>query len=131
MQRKHMIGIAIGAAALVLLTAGASAVVINDMIQEDSAPTHESVQTRHPVSTSSGNNVTWNSERTAPPPAPQQEACDDGNLVGKVLGGAAGGVAGSQVGSGSGKTAATIGGTLGGALLGGEYLPTKNVTCPR
>lgn len=62
-------------------------------------------------------------------PQPQQVACDDGNIVGKVLGGVGGGAAGSMVGKGTGKTAATIGGTLGGAYIGGEVIPTRNVTC--
>lgn len=55
--------------------------------------------------------------------------CNDGNIVGKVLGGVGGGALASNVGKGKGKTAATIGGTLGGAYLGGEAIPTHNVTC--
>jgi outer membrane lipoprotein SlyB len=61
---------------------------------------------------------------------PAQPKCDDKNIVGTVAGGVAGGVVGNQFGKGSGKTAATVGGVVGGAVLGNQYIPTRNVTCP-
>jgi uncharacterized protein YcfJ len=129
MTRKHTIAAIIGAVMLVLLTAGASALITREMISEDKTPleTSAKVSSYRPHKRET---ITWNEQRQAPPH--QQVAtrnCDDGNVVGKVLGGVGGGVLGSQVGSGTGQTAATIGGTLGGAYLGGEYIPTDNVTC--
>lgn len=61
--------------------------------------------------------------------APQQPACNDGNIVGTLAGGAAGGLLGHQIGKGRGNTVATIGGAVGGAVVGQKYIPTHNVTC--
>ena len=73
-------------------------------------------------------------QRAAPAPqqqaaAPQQPACNDGNIVGTLAGGAAGGLLGNQIGKGKGNTVATIGGAVGGAVVGQKYIPTHNVTC--
>lgn len=123
MKRKHMIGLGAGIFALVLLTASASAWVARDMEWPDKPLFQKTASSTYQTQTRQ-EDIAWNEpRRQAAPP------CDDGNIVGKVVGGVGGGVAGSQIGSGSGKTAATIGGTLGGAYLGGEYLPTRNVTC--
>lgn len=113
MTKKDMLALGAGAALLVMVTAGASAYVMN---MDDSAQASKSTNSVQRVS----------SARTATAPQP---ACDDDNIVGKVAGGVIGGVAGSQIGKGNGKTAATIGGSVGGTLLGEEYIPTRNVTC--
>lgn len=115
MKRSHLAAAIGGVVLLIGLTAGAAAYVTQATIKEDkvaSAPRERVVVHQQAA------------------PAPQAANCDDGNIVGHVLGGAAGGVVGSQIGSGSGQTAATIAGTLGGAYVGGEYIPTRNVTCP-
>ena len=124
MARKHVLAFGIGVLALVLLTAGASALVTKEILADK--PAVEKVANNKKASPP-GERIAWNEPRQAP--KPQAPACDDGNIVGYVLGGAAGGIAGNQIGKGNGKTAATIGGTLGGAYLGGEYIPTHNVTC--
>ncbi|PZO89123.1 MAG: hypothetical protein DI626_00205 [Micavibrio aeruginosavorus] len=77
--------------------------------------------------------ITWNSERQAAKPQPQQQAantCDDANIVGAAIGAVAGGFAGNQVGKGRGQDLATVGGAIGGGYLGKEYIPTRNVLCP-
>lgn len=125
MTRKNMIAIGVGIFALVALTAGASALVTRHMFDEKSALEHTAAAKPR----ASGDHIAWNNQRQAA--APAQPACDDGNVVGSLLGGVGGGVAGSQLGKGNGKTATTIGGTLGGAYLGGQYIPTRNVTCRR
>jgi uncharacterized protein YcfJ len=117
MKTNNIIALVAGAILLIGATAGASVYVMEN--KGDEKPQSIS-STKTPVQKT----VTY----TQPRPAPLPE-CDDDNIVGKVVGGAAGGIAGSQIGSGNGKTAATIGGAVGGALLGGEYIPTKNVTC--
>jgi uncharacterized protein YcfJ len=119
MKRSHLIAVIGGVILLIGLTAGAAAYVTQATIKDEKS-----------VSVPRAERVVIHQE-AAPAPAPAQQAanCDDGNIVGHVLGGAAGGVVGSQVGSGSGQTAATIAGTLGGAYVGGEYIPTRNVTC--
>ena len=124
MTRKHIIGFGLGIFVLLILTAGASALVTKEIITEK--PVIEKVATKKSEPTKR-QQIAWND----PQPAPQKQtpACDDKNIVGYVLGGAAGGIAGNQIGKGTGNTAATIGGTLGGAYLGGEYIPTRNVTC--
>lgn len=111
-MKKNIALMTVAAVLLVIATAGATAYYVDR--QENGKP------------------VAVHTTRTH---APQQVAarpagCDDGNIAGKVLGGAAGGVLASNVGKGSGKTAATIGGTLGGAYIGGEVIPTRNITCP-
>lgn len=118
MKRSHLFATIGGVVLLIGLTAGAAAYVTQSTIKDEksvSLPRAERVVVH---------------QQAAPAPAPQAANCDDGNIVGHVLGGAAGGVVGSQIGSGSGQTAATIAGTLGGAYVGGEYIPTRNVTCP-
>jgi uncharacterized protein YcfJ len=134
MQRKHMIATVVGAVALVVMTATASALITKQNVTADEDVISETVTTRKevkaaPVRHSANQPV----QRANPEPAPQQvaqqPACDDGNIAGTVLGGAAGGVIGSQIGNGSGQTAATIAGVAGGALLGREYIPTRNITC--
>ena len=119
MKRTHLMAAVAGVILLIGLTAGAAAYVTQSAIKDEMAaapPRTERV-------------VIHKEAAPAPAPAQQVANCDDGNIVGHVLGGAAGGVVGSQIGSGSGQTAATIAGTLGGAYVGGEYIPTRNVTC--
>lgn len=123
MERKHIIGLSIGVVALIALTAGASAFVATQVMHEKPAVT---ASTTHHKSS----HITWNDQQSAQA-QPAQPACDDGNVVGYVLGGVGGGVVGNQLGKGKGNTATTIGGTLGGAYLGGQYIPTRNVTCRR
>ncbi len=121
MKTKQILAWGIGVFALVLMTAGASALVTKELL-EPNKPVIERAA-KAPV----GERIAWNDAPARPASAP----CNDGNIVGKIVGGVGGGVAGSQIGSGSGQTAATIGGTLGGAYLGGEYIPTHNATCQR
>ena len=121
MKNKQIIAWGLGVLALVLVTAGASALVTREVIEEKPA-----------VEKRSENRISWNEPRQAPQPAqPAKPACNDGNIVGKVIGGVGGGILGNQIGSGSGNTVATIGGAVGGTVLGGEYIPTENVTCAR
>lgn len=122
MSKKQILAWGLGAVVLVLLTAGASALVTREMI-ESKPPATEKAAVTAPKS----QKITWNEPRRQAQPAPPP--CNDGNIVGKVVGGLGGGLVGSQIGSGSGKTAATIGGAVGGTVLGGEYIPTENVTC--
>jgi uncharacterized protein YcfJ len=125
---KKAIGLTIGVVALVLLSAGASALIMKEMDRpEQPAAVHHVVKNEK---------IHWNGHRqvqAAPAPAAATiepaVGCDDNNIVGTGVGGVAGGVAGSQIGKGDGKTAATIAGTLGGAYLGNQLLPTRNVTC--
>jgi uncharacterized protein YcfJ len=124
MQKKQLIAWGLGVLALVLVTAGASALVTREMIDEK--PVIEA------KAKTSGEKISWNEPRQAPQPAqPAKPACQDGNIVGKVIGGVGGGILGNQIGSGSGNTVATIGGAVGGTVLGGEYIPTDNVTCAK
>jgi uncharacterized protein YcfJ len=122
MSKKQILAWGLGAMVLVLLTAGASALVTREVI-ESKTPATEKAAAVAPKS----QKITWNEPRRQPQPAPPP--CNDGNIVGKVVGGLGGGLVGSQIGSGSGKTVATIGGAVGGTVLGGEYIPTENVTC--
>lgn len=126
MKKKQIIAWGIGVLALVLVTAGASALVTREVIEEKPA-IEKKAEKR------SGERISWNEPRqAAPQPAqPAKPACNDGNIVGKVIGGVGGGILGNQIGSGSGNTVATIGGAVGGTVLGGEYIPTENVTCAR
>jgi uncharacterized protein YcfJ len=111
MQNYKTLSLVLGAALLVVTTAGASVYLSRQPAQETATakpPPHaERVVVTQPV----------------------QRKCDDGNIAGKAVGGVGGGVLGSMVGKGSGKTAATIGGTLGGAYIGGEAIPLNNITC--
>jgi uncharacterized protein YcfJ len=125
MQKKHIIALAIGIPALILVSAGASALITQKTIKDD-----QPVQKVATVSNKSKNNIQWNdAQKTNVQPVKAAAKCDDGNIVGYIAGGTAGGIAGSTLGKGNGQTATTIAGTLGGAYLGGEYLPTRNVTC--
>ena len=126
MQKKQIMAWGLGVLALVLVTAGASALVTREIVDEKPA-----IETAAKPAKSSNNKISWNEPRQAPQPAaqPAKPACNDGNIVGKVIGGVGGGIIGNQIGSGSGNTVATIGGAVGGTVLGGEYIPTENVTC--
>lgn len=125
MQKKHMIAAGLGALALVVMAAGASAWITSEKL--NNKPVEEKIVSQQTITRENRNTVAVVEPVAAP--AQQLPECDDGNIAGTVIGGAAGGIVGSQIGSGSGQTAATIGGVVGGALLGREYIPTKNVTC--
>ncbi len=139
MTRKTMIITGLSMFALILLTAGASAMITKEMVEKDEIKTEEvAVATpvkaktvHHKHKSTSRDDITWNDNRqpVQQPPVREASACDDGNIVGTVVGGAAGGLGGSQIGNGNGKIAATIAGTLGGAYLGNRYVPARNVTC--
>lgn len=134
MTRKNIVGLSVAVFLVILLTAGASAMITRELATEEAAtqasvepvkaPHYGTRKTTH----RNDNDITWN-EPQRPAPVQQKPACDDHNVVGIVLGGAAGGLVGHQVGSGKGKDLATIGGALGGAYLGNQYIPTRNVTC--
>jgi uncharacterized protein YcfJ len=123
---KRILGITLGAIAIIMIAAGASAFITDRVIQnKDDAPVvHKVAATTH------RDNIRWNN-----PPAqqPQQVAarCDDGNVVGYGLGALAGGLIGHQIGGGKGKDVATVGGAAAGALAGGQYIPTRGVLCQR
>lgn len=126
MHRKHIIAFSAGIFALVVMTATAGALIPRETVINDKPAIEKPVQSRERVAVADPAPV--------PPPMPAQQqkpACDDGNIIGTVVGGAAGGLVGSQIGSGSGQTVATIGGIAAGALLGKEYIPSQNVTCPK
>jgi|SRR5688572_8117482 uncharacterized protein YcfJ len=124
MQRKHLIIAGATAVVLVLMTAGASALMTRHALNEEKPEQKIAVSSTTPARKE---NIQWNDP--APPPAKQATNCDDGNIAGLIVGGAAGGLIGNQVGSGKGNTAATIGGAVGGAYLGKEHIPLDNVTC--
>jgi uncharacterized protein YcfJ len=127
-----MIALSIGVAILILGAASASALITRNVVSHEDAPAVAAAtpSTAKAVHHAAAGNQTirWNNPRQ---PAPQQAqtACNDGNIVGYVAGALAGGLAGSQLGKGNGKIATTMAGTAGGAYLGGQYLPTQNVTC--
>lgn len=129
MKTKQILAWGAGVLALVLVTAGASALVTKDMMSEK--PAIETARAPAPKE----QKITWNEPRNAEPVQPVRTAaappCNDGNIVGLALGGIGGGIAGNQIGKGSGNTVATIGGAVGGAYLGKEFIPTENVTCAR
>ena len=110
-------------------TAGASAYLTK---QNLTTTTETSSTVTKPVTHVSQrhSDVRWD-DNHAQPRTVAAPACNDGNIVGKAVGGVGGGVLGSAIGNGHGKTATTIAGTLGGAYLGGEVIPTQNVTCPK
>lgn len=129
MKKKQILAWGAGVLALVLVTAGASALVTKEVIDEKPA-----VEKSAAAPAPKAQKITWNEPRNVQPvqqarPAPPP--CNDGNIVGLALGGIGGGLAGNQIGKGSGNTAATIGGAVGGAYLGKEFIPTENVTCAR
>ena len=130
MKRKHAIALGAGVVALVILAAGASALVTQKVIEDKPAVEKTAAAPKH--KTAKSEKITWNEPRQAQPAQQAQAApasCDDYNIVGIGLGAVAGGVAGNQIGSGRGQDLATIGGALGGAYLGKQYIPTHNVTC--
>lgn len=121
---KKVLGITVGAIALIMVTAGASALITNQVTNKEQAPVVKKVAT-----TTHKDNVRWNN-----PPAQQAQPvaakrCDDGNVVGYGLGAVAGGLIGNQFGDGKGKDVATVGGAAAGALAGGQYIPTRGVLC--
>lgn len=117
-KQRQILLLSLGAILLIAVTAGASTYLLT---QDDKPAVKAESRAQNAIQWDQGTQAS-----AAPPPQPR---CDDGNIVGKVVGGVGGGAAASSVGKGKGKTAATIAGTLGGAYLGGEYLPTRNVTC--
>lgn len=127
MRTKLILAWGAGVLALVLVTAGASALVTKEVMSERHA-----IETTQAPSQKS-QKITWNEPRQAQPvrTAAAAPPCSDGNIVGLALGGIGGGIAGNQIGKGSGNTVATIGGAVGGAYLGKEFIPTENVTCAR
>jgi uncharacterized protein YcfJ len=131
MKTKHIIAISAGIFALVLLSAGASALITRDTLTADKPETHKVATVTHRTTSHANNNIRWNDNRTASTVVaqPAQPRCNDGNVVGYVAGGVGGGLLGSQLGKGNGSTVGAIAGTLGGAYLGGQYLPTQNITC--
>lgn len=124
-KNKHILAIAIGAIALVALTAGASALITNNQIDDNPPVTQKVVKTTHRK-----DNISWNNPpQQQPAPQPVRKKCDDGNVVGYGLGALAGGLIGNQIGDGDGKKVATVGGAAAGALAGGQYIPTRGVLC--
>jgi uncharacterized protein YcfJ len=123
MNRNQIILVILGAFLLVIATAAAST-----YIAKSSNDTNKPAVVAHKAH--NNGNITWNDNHpTQATPVQTASNCDDGNVAGKVVGGVGGGVLGSQIGKGNGKTVGTIAGTLGGAYLGGQYIPTRNVTC--
>lgn len=124
-KTRNILGITFGAIALIMISAGASALITKKVAEEDK-PTP--VAAAHTVKKDT---IHWNNNPPAQQPAPQRvaAACDDGNVVGYGLGALAGGLLGNQIGDGKGKDVATVGGAAVGALAGGQYIPTRGVLC--
>ena len=122
MTRKNIVFLTLGAAALMLVTAGASAYIV----QKANEPETKVEARANPQK------ITWNEpRREAQPQAVQQKpACNDSNIVGTALGAVGGGLVGSQIGKGKGQDLATIGGAVAGGFAGHEYIPTHNALCP-
>jgi uncharacterized protein YcfJ len=137
MQNKNWIIVGIAALILIMVSAGASALITRNNIRdaETVTVTKEETVTKpvvHHKQVRHDDNINWNNRAAAPAPVQQAQAlppCDDKNIVGTVLGGLGGGLAGSQVGKGNGQIAATAVGVAAGAVAGNEYIPTRNVTC--
>ncbi len=136
MQNKNWIIVGIAALILVLVSAGASALITRNNIRDEQtvSVTKEETVTKPVVHHKHvrEENINWNNRAAAPAPIQQAQAlppCDDKNIVGTVLGGLGGGLAGSQFGKGNGQVAATAVGVAAGAVAGNEYIPTRNVTC--
>lgn len=127
MKKKQILAWGAGVLALVLVTAGASALVTKEVMDTEQPAVEKTVA----VKKTSGEKISWNEPRQQPvqQAQPARPPCQDGNIVGMALGGVGGGLVGNQIGKGSGRTAATIGGAVGGAYLGKEFIPTENVTC--
>ncbi len=121
MKRKSIALLTAGAVALIAVTAGASTYIASDRMENNTVKAK--TETVKVTATQP------QQQRRVVQERPAAQPCDDGNIVGKIVGGTAGGVVGSQFGKGNGKTAATIGGAVGGTVLGGEYIPTKNIAC--
>lgn len=119
-RSKRILGVALGAIALIMISAGASALITHNMAEEPQEKAVASKTVTHKKET-----IAWND----PPPQPAPKRCDDGNVVGYGLGALAGGLIGNQIGDGDGKKVATIGGAAAGALAGGQYIPTRGVLC--
>lgn len=126
-KTKNILGITFGALALIMISAGASA-LITQRVAEPDKPVAQTTTPR----VAKKEVVHWNNP-PAQQPAPQRvaAACDDGNVVGYGLGALAGGLIGNQIGDGKGKDVATVGGAAVGALAGGQYIPTRGVLCRR
>lgn len=124
MTRKNIVFLSLGAAALMLVTAGASAYIVQKA-HEPETKTEARASTQK---------ISWNEPRREAQPQPQavqqKPACDDSNIVGTALGAVGGGLVGSQIGGGKGKDVATIGGAVVGGFAGHEYIPTHNALCP-
>ena len=127
MKTNQIIAWGVGVLALVLITAGASALVTKEVMNTNNVEPQKVAEAK----VSKTQKISWNEPRQQPTAQPARPPCNDGNIVGLALGGIGGGIAGNQIGKGSGKTVATIGGAVGGAYLGKEYIPTDNVTCAR
>ncbi len=114
---------------LLAMTAGASALITrNNMEDKTVTVTEETVTKPKVVHYTASNNIRWNDSRQVQQqPARPVKTCSDGNVVGAVLGAVGGGLVGSQLGGGKGKDVATIGGAAVGGLAGQQYIPTKNV----
>lgn len=127
---KKVLGITVGAIALIMVTAGASALITSQVVNK---PEEAPVVKRVATATTKKDHIRWNNTPApqAQPVAAQQPACDDGNVVGYGLGALAGGLIGNQIGDGNGKKVATVGGAAAGALAGGQYIPTRGVLCRR
>ena len=132
---KKILGITVGAIALIMVTAGASA-FLTDHYNNKETTTVTTAPATHVATTTTthrSNNIHWNNPPAQPARPVQQVSapCSDGNVVGYGLGALAGGLVGHQLGGGKGKTVATVGGAAAGALAGGQYIPTRNVLCNR
>lgn len=110
-----------GVAALLLITAGASAYVATEAAKD---PKPAKVATK-----ASGDNIKWDEPQQQAQAQPKA-SCDDANIVGAGIGAVAGGLVGNQIGGGRGQDLATIGGAIGGGYLGQQHIPTRNVLCP-
>lgn len=124
-KTRNILGITVGALALIMIAAGASAFITKEVVKEEKpAPVAKYTPKKDKEV------VHWNN-----PPAQQPQrvaaACDDGNVVGYGIGALAGGLIGNQIGDGKGKDVATVGGAAVGALAGGQYIPTRGVLCRR
>lgn len=130
----------VGAVLLIIATAGATTYFNRSESMPDTEIAAEKIASTQVKKTTSAKkmaprpaDIAWDETPRQQPVQSQTRTvatnCDDGNIVGKAVGGIGGGVLASNIGKGGGKTAATIAGTLGGAYVGGEFIPTRNVTC--
>jgi uncharacterized protein YcfJ len=128
---NRTIGVALVIIVLLAMTAGASALITrNNMEDKTVTVTQETVTKPKTVHHTASNNIHWNdNKQVQQQPARPVKTCSDGNVVGAVLGAVGGGLVGSQIGGGKGKDVATIGGAAVGGLAGQQYIPTKDVLC--